>query len=168
MGSPTQSSEGGRGTSAASRPQLLLVEDDEDTRELMALALAAAGFRVRTAGSGREALATLAESRFDLLVTDYDMPEMTGTEMLHLALQRDLVRGARPLIVTAHPSPKGTDGFPIVRKPLDLTRFVAMLRSYHALGEEALTYPGGRTPSQHNGPVAHRADAVMPGDTDSN
>ena len=149
MGSPTQPSEGGRKSVASPRPQLLLVEDDEDTRELMALALAAAGFAVRTAGSGREGLARLAESPYDLLVTDYDMPEMTGTEMLRLAAERDLVGSARPLIVTAHPSPKGTDGFTIVRKPLDLARFVSMLRSYHAIGEEALTYPGGRTTSQY-------------------
>lgn len=149
MGSPTHHSDGGRKSVASSRPQLLLVEDDEDTRELMALALAAAGFGVRTAGSGREGLARLAESPYDLLVTDYDMPEMTGTEMLRQAVERDLVGTARPLIVTAHPSPKGTDGFPVVRKPLDLTRFVSMLRSYHAIGEPALTYPGGKTTSPH-------------------
>ena len=47
-------------------------------------------------------------------------------------------RAARSLIVTAHPSPKGTEGFPVVRKPLDLARFVAMLRSYHAVGVEGL------------------------------
>jgi CheY-like chemotaxis protein len=149
MASPTYPSEGGRKTVAHPRPHLLLVEDDEDTRELMALALGAAGFSVRTAGSGREGLDRLAESPYDLLVTDYDMPEMTGTEMLRLAVERDIVGTARPLIVTAHPSPKGTDGFPIVRKPLDLTRFVSMLRSYHAVGEQALTYPGGKTPSPH-------------------
>ena len=149
MGSPTTSFEGGRKAVAPTWPHLLLVEDDEDTRELMALALGAAGFSVRTAGSGREGLARLAESPYDLLVTDYDMPEMTGTEMLRLAIERDIVGTARPLIVTAHPSPKGTAGFPILRKPLDLTRFVSLLRSFHAVGAQALTYPGGDTPSPH-------------------
>jgi hypothetical protein len=71
--------------------------------------------------------------------------------------------GARPLIVTAHPSPKGTEGFPLVRKPLDLTRFVGLLRSFHSMGPGALAYPG----EQKRGAAAHRADAVMPGDTDS-
>jgi len=111
-----------------------LVEDDEDTRDLMALALRGAGFDVKQAGSGREALDILAATPFDLLVTDYDMPGMTGTEMLQIAAERGIVRAARPLIVTAHPSPKGTQGFPVVRKPVDLARFVALLRSVHDEG----------------------------------
>ena len=111
----------------------------------MALALRGAGFEVQPAGSGREALDLLAAMPYDLLVTDYDMPGMTGTEMLQIAAQRGIVRDARSLIVTAHPSPKGTEGFPVVRKPLDLARFVAMLRSFHAAGAEGLR--GNREPN---------------------
>ncbi len=114
------------------------MEDDDDTRDLMALALRGAGFEVQPAGSGREALDLLAATPYDLLVTDYDMPGMTGTEMLQIAAERGIVRAARPLIVTAHPSPKGTEGFPVVRKPLDLAHFVAMLRSFHATGPDGL------------------------------
>ena len=135
--SSTQSSDQS-GVPRPDRVHLLLVEDDEDTRDLMALALRGAGFDVKQAGSGREALDILAATPFDLLVTDYDMPGMTGTEMLQIAAERGIVRGARPLIVTAHPSPKGTAGFPVVRKPLDLARFVALLRSFHAEGAGAL------------------------------
>lgn len=138
----TQSSDSGH-VPRPGRVHLLLVEDDEDTRDLMALALRGAGFDVQQAGSGREALDLLEAGPFDLLVTDYDMPGMTGTEMLQIAAERGIVRAARPLIVTAHPSPKGTEGFPVVRKPLDLARFVAMLRSFHAVGAEALR-PGDK------------------------
>ena len=135
MGTFTQSSDSSQHTS---RPvHLLLVEDDEDTRDLMALALRGAGFDVQPAGSGREALALLEATPYDLLVTDYDMPGMTGTEMLQIAAERGIVRAARPLIVTAHPSPKGTEGFQVVRKPLDLARFVAMLRSFLTAPESA-------------------------------
>jgi two-component system, OmpR family, response regulator len=122
----------------AERVHLLLVEDDDDTRDLMALALRGAGFDVQPAASGREALDLLESKPYDLLVTDYDMPGMTGTEMLQVAAERGIVRDARSLIVTAHPSPKGTEGFPVVRKPLDLARFVALLRSFHAVGPEGL------------------------------
>jgi len=134
----TQSSDHASLASRPDRLHLLLVEDDDDTRDLMALALRGAGFEVQPAGSGREALDLLAATPYDLLVTDYDMPGMTGTEMLQIAAERGIVRTARPLIVTAHPSPKGTEGFPVVRKPLDLARFVAMLRSFHATGSEGL------------------------------
>lgn len=136
MGPLTQSSDSSHQTH---RPlHLLLVEDDDDTRDLMALALRGAGFEVQPAGSGREALELLEATPYDLLVTDYDMPGMTGTEMLQIAAERGIVRAARSLIVTAHPSPKGTEGFPVVRKPLDLARFVAMLRSLHAVGPDGL------------------------------
>ena len=163
MGTLTRSSDSSGHLTSTGRPHILLVEDDEDTRELMALALTGAGFDVRPAASGREALSLLAETPYDLLVTDYDMPEMTGTEMLAIANQRGIVRDARPLIVTAHPSPKGTEGYPVVRKPLDLARFVAMLRSFHSLGAAGLN-PSGAAER----PIAHQADAVFPGDKDSN
>jgi CheY-like chemotaxis protein len=162
MGPPTAASDSSRPTTSR-RPHILLVEDDEDTRELMALALTGAGFLVRPASSGREALSLLAEMPYDLLVTDYDMPEMTGTEMLAIALQRGIVRHARPLIVTAHPSPKGTEGYPVVRKPLDLGRFVALLRSFHAFGAAGLNPTAA--PER---PVVHHADAVFPGDKNPN
>ena len=108
----------------------------------MALALRSAGFDVHQASSGREALDLLESTPYDLLVTDYDMPGMTGTEMLQIAAERGIVGAARPLIVTAHPSPKGTEGFPVVRKPIDLDRFVALLRSFHAGGVQALRTAG--------------------------
>jgi CheY-like chemotaxis protein len=163
LGSPTASTNSYDRAQSRVRPNILLVEDDDDTRELMALALGGAGFDVRPARSGREALAFLADSPYDLLVTDYDMPEMTGTEMLAIAIQRGIVGSARALIVTAHPSPKGIDGFPVVRKPLDLARFVAMLRSFHSIGAEALNPTGAPSST-----VAHRVAASRPGDSDSN
>lgn len=132
MGPLVQSSDSSPHHPRRHRVNLLLVEDDEDTRELMALALRGAGFDVQAAGSGREALDLLEATPYDLLVTDYDMPGMTGTEMLQIAAARGIVRAARSLIVTAHPSPKGTEGFAVVRKPLDLVRFVALLRSFDA------------------------------------
>jgi two-component system OmpR family response regulator len=145
LGLHTQSSDS-RQVSRPDRLHLLLVEDDDDTRDLMALALTGAGFDVDPAASGREALDLLAAMPYDLLVTDYDMPGMTGTEMLQIAAKRGIVRAARSLIVTAHPSPKGTEGFPVVRKPLDLGRFVALLRSLHAAGVDGLR-PADKQPN---------------------
>ncbi len=61
--------------------RVLLVEDDEDNRELMAEVLAASGFEVVSAASGREALRSLSERPVDVIVTDVGMPGMGGLEL---------------------------------------------------------------------------------------
>jgi two-component system OmpR family response regulator len=60
---------------------VLLVEDDDDNRELMGEVLEAAGFAVTSAASGAEGLAVLGKSAVDVVVTDVGMPGMGGLEM---------------------------------------------------------------------------------------
>jgi len=72
-------------------------------RHLIADSLLRQGFSVTTAEDGAEALelAQKPESRFDMLVTDYDMPRMTGFELVH-ALKRDpKLRDIPTLMLTA-------------------------------------------------------------------
>jgi CheY-like chemotaxis protein len=61
---------------------ILIVEDNEDFRGLVRLALEQEGFTVREARDGREALATLQESGSShcLMLMDLMMPGMTGWE----------------------------------------------------------------------------------------
>src|SRR5512141_931458 len=61
--------------------RVLLVEDDEDNRELMAEVLAGAGFEVVSAASGSEGLKSLSERSVDVIVTDVGMPGMGGLEL---------------------------------------------------------------------------------------
>ncbi len=61
--------------------RVLLVEDDDDNRELMAEVLAAAGFEVVSAASGRDGLKSLSERPVDVIVTDVGMPGMGGLEL---------------------------------------------------------------------------------------
>jgi CheY-like chemotaxis protein len=65
--------------------RVLLVEDDEDNRELMSEVLAAAGYRVMSVSSGAEGLRTLAEHSIDVVVTDVGMPGMGGLEVARAA-----------------------------------------------------------------------------------
>lgn len=65
--------------------RVLLVEDDEDNRELMAEVLAAAGYEVLPAASGQDGLRLLAEHSIDVLVTDVGMPGMGGLEVARAA-----------------------------------------------------------------------------------
>ena len=61
--------------------RVLLVEDDDDNRELMAEVLAGAGFEVISAASGAEGLKSLSERSVDVIVTDVGMPGMGGLEL---------------------------------------------------------------------------------------
>jgi len=71
---------------------VMVVEDDDLTREVLGRALAKQGWGVVEAASGRVALALLAEQQVELVLLDLMMPEMDGFELLesmrkHVALQ---------------------------------------------------------------------------------
>ena len=68
-------------------PAVLLIEDDEDNRELMAEVLESAGFVVVSAAGGAEGLRKLAEHPVDVVVTDVGMPGMGGLEVARAAKQ---------------------------------------------------------------------------------
>jgi CheY-like chemotaxis protein len=65
--------------------RVLLVEDDDDNRALMAEVLAASGCQVLSAATGQDGLKTLAEHAIDVLVTDVGMPGMGGLELARAA-----------------------------------------------------------------------------------
>lgn len=64
--------------------RILVVDDQQEIRDLAALVLRGAGFEVRTAENGRVALEALRAERFDLVLLDINMPEMDGWEALRL------------------------------------------------------------------------------------
>ena len=59
---------------------VLVIEDHDDLREMLAVLLEAEGFRVRTAANGVEALQRLRESRPSLILLDLMMPIMNGDQ----------------------------------------------------------------------------------------
>jgi CheY-like chemotaxis protein len=65
--------------------RVLLVEDDDDNRELMAEVLESSGCEVLSASSGQDGLKTLSEHSIDVVVTDVGMPGMGGLEMARAA-----------------------------------------------------------------------------------
>jgi PAS domain S-box-containing protein len=67
---------------AASRGDVLLVDDNDDAAEMLALALTERGYSVRVAGDGSTALALVASSRPpDVAVLDIGLPQMDGYEL---------------------------------------------------------------------------------------
>jgi two-component system chemotaxis response regulator CheY len=64
-------------------PHVLLVEDSPAMRSLVgSMVTSIAGFTVREARSGTEALSCLAKERFDLIITDIQMPDFSGLELI--------------------------------------------------------------------------------------
>ena len=61
---------------------VLVVDDDREHNQALAKIFERAGYRVRTAGDGQEALTILTERPFDLVITDLRMPRMNGLDLL--------------------------------------------------------------------------------------
>ena len=81
-------------------PRVLVVDDNRLVRELFVAALDARGARVRSAGSGAEGLAQIAEDRPEVLVLDLALPDGDGTEFVPRF--RGLVPQLRIIGVSAH------------------------------------------------------------------
>lgn len=64
---------------SSARQSILIVDDDQDLRQFLESSFANQ-YSVRTASNGIEALARLAESPADLIISDWMMPEMDGDE----------------------------------------------------------------------------------------
>ncbi len=81
---------------------LLLVDDEEDIRELSTLTLESAGFRVVSAGNAEGAIALATEHADELsaLITDVMMPGMSGVELVGMVSQ--IVPALRVLFVSGH------------------------------------------------------------------
>ena len=62
--------------------RILLVEDDEAVRGILAKTLVAAGYEVEEAANGEVALAAYRRQASDVVITDLVMPEKNGLEMI--------------------------------------------------------------------------------------
>ena len=90
---------GNQGTRRMSR--ILIVEDDEDVRALIAHKLRRAGHEVSEAGDGEQGLAAAREDTPDLIVLDWMMPKLTGIEVCaNIRADADLAQ-PRILLLTA-------------------------------------------------------------------
>ncbi|MGO8697291.1 MAG: response regulator [Limisphaerales bacterium] len=61
---------------------ILVADDETSLRDLMSAVLLHAGYRVDTAQDGAVAWAALQAEPYQLLITDYDMPKITGIELV--------------------------------------------------------------------------------------
>jgi CheY-like chemotaxis protein len=110
------------------RGSILVVEDDNDIRELLVTLLELAGYTLTACATAEQGLNALREGTFDFVLTDYALPNRTGGWLLHQARTEGLLDATPALVVTAHPNPPDVKGFDIFRKPFDLDDLVAHVR----------------------------------------
>src|SRR5512133_3380171 len=65
-----------------SRHTLLIVEDDADLLKILKASFDRTGYRVVTASRAKDGFAILAGGGIDLILADFQMPEMNGLDML--------------------------------------------------------------------------------------
>jgi CheY-like chemotaxis protein len=83
---------------------VLVVDDHVDVRDLLARVLENAGFVVRTAANGLEALIAAYEMRPGVIVMDIAMPLLDGIEATRLIKAAEATRDARVIAYTGNPS----------------------------------------------------------------
>ena len=111
-------------------PTVLVVDDEPSIREFLAFVLEDEGFRVATAGDGREALDVAKRQRPDVVLTDLMMPVADGYELIH-GLRREQIP-VRAIIAMSAVNVAGervpqADLF--VSKPFEVEQIIASLQA---------------------------------------
>lgn len=79
---------------------ILIVDDHSTSQRLMSFILQQHQYMTTTAMNGREALECLAEQSFDLVITDLNMPEVNGLELLRQMRMHERYRSIPVIILT--------------------------------------------------------------------
>ena len=85
--------------------KILVVDDSSTMRRIIINALKNVGFSDYVeASNGREGIEKLASNRVDLIITDWNMPEMTGVEFIRAVRANDTTKQIPTLMVTTNAS----------------------------------------------------------------
>ena len=143
------------------REHILIVDDDPSVRKLLVSVLGQEGYRVSVAASAESALVFLQTGSIDLLITDKNLPGMSGFILLVRA--REMIPELGAVMITGFPEPllasnarlQGYLAKPFddlkqirltVRRALDMTRMVASFKERQDASPTALSPPGATRP----------------------
>ncbi|MDX1647847.1 MAG: response regulator [Longimicrobiales bacterium] len=100
-------------------PRVLVVEDDGNTRHVLVLLLQLHGYEATGTASPREGLDLAKATAFDLVISDLQLPEMSGIELARRLARRD---GCPPMIAIT----SGSES--LIHRARDSGAFVTVLR----------------------------------------
>lgn len=118
----------------AAPPRILVVDDNEMNRDLLARRLGKRGFEVVSAADARAALETARDRRPDLILMDMRLPDMDGRDATRALRSHAPTRTIPVIALTAHATDAdreaalraGCDDFET--KPIDLDRLLKKIR----------------------------------------
>lgn len=121
------------GTGFSPRRTILVVEDSNDTRNVLNFSLTKNGYKVLTAVNGEEAISVALRERPDLILMDLNMPLMDGLAATKQMREHEELREVPILAVTAYDTygmkeaakEAGCDGY--IKKPIDFDRLDTIL-----------------------------------------
>lgn len=93
---------------------ILIVDDSSPMRAVIKKVIRASGFDIgelHEAGSGKEALEVLDQQWLDVVLSDYNMPDMNGLEMLKAMKQHDMMKDIPVIMVTTEGGLERVDEF---------------------------------------------------------
>lgn len=105
---------------------MVVVDDDDEVREVTEMILAGAGYSVRATANGFEALRWLEEQPWDLLILDLRMPEIDGPTLYREVLARWPAAASHVLFVSGvaemphHDDTVKALNIPVLLKPFTL------------------------------------------------
>lgn len=126
--------------------RVLIAEDNTDARELIQIVLEEEGFEVVSAEDGQLALEAAKSRRPDLIITDIQMPNLDGIDMIKALRVEPELANVPVLVVTANNSGIVKDAIDAganaaARKPVELEALVRLVKSLiTAVGLVCLSY----------------------------
>jgi DNA-binding response OmpR family regulator len=119
---------------ASSRRSAIIVDDDRDTREMLAMALEIEGYDVTLAANGVKLISSLHVHRPDILLLDVNMSWIDGFELCRAVRRNEQFRSLPVLFVSARKTrsdveaglASGADGY--FTKPIDFDALLGRMR----------------------------------------
>ncbi len=116
------------------KPRIIIVDDDRDTRELLALALETEGFEVTMAANGLRLISSLELHRPHLILLDVNMSWIDGFELCKAVKKNESFRDIPVIFVSGRGEPEdrrrgieaGAADYFV--KPLDLNALIGRIR----------------------------------------
>lgn len=113
---------------------ILIVEDDDEIRELLAEMLGEHGYAVRTASDGQEALSRMRDSPPNLLVLDLMMPNMDGWSVRAAMLEDPALAGVPVVVLSGaadvRQASSGLGAVRVLTKPVKWSTFLQVVREH--------------------------------------